>query len=470
VLWNDSRRVGPKMATASAMWLRVSSWAATWRLRASWISSAWVTSVVQTATPPPSSGSAVTFSALRCPPSEIQRVVSRRSPRLAASLAMASAPLSSDSPRLAASPASRALTAASQALLAHCTAPSAPAIQAGSARASRKAARRAALGRAVSSPGAAVRRNQARAPAARPSTDTTPFGPRASKAQGSPRSNSARSRAAWSGSARMMALTMAWASAAGRLKAAAQASRFSSPEASRARPSSITNRVESKASAEAWAAAARPSTASSRSCITRSRRSIARRCTSAHSTAQIARQTAPAVAATISSICVMQDPPESWLAHDKRGGAAGRLAKRPAGRHLRRMTFPADALAPSLDDFARIARTAFDALPDPFRQLAGEAVIRVADFAEDDVLAELGIEEAFELTGLYQGVDLSRRSVLDPLPQPSMVFLYRRPILDEWAERGNVTLGELITHVLVHEIGHHFGLSDDAIDAIEASE
>ena len=134
------------------------------------------------------------------------------------------------------------------------------------------------------------------------------------------------------------------------------------------------------------------------------------------------------------------------------------------------MTFPADALAPSLDDFARIARTAFDALPDPFRQLAGEAVIRVADFAEDDVLAELGIEEAFELTGLYQGVDLSRRSVLDPLPQPSMVFLYRRPILDEWAERGNVTLGELITHVLVHEIGHHFGLSDDDIDAIEARE
>jgi predicted Zn-dependent protease with MMP-like domain len=134
------------------------------------------------------------------------------------------------------------------------------------------------------------------------------------------------------------------------------------------------------------------------------------------------------------------------------------------------MTFPADTLAPSLDDFARIARAAFDDLPDPFRQLAGEAVIRVADFAEDDVLAELGIEEAFELTGLYQGVDLSRRSVLDPLPQPSMVFLYRRPILDEWAERGNVTLGELITHVLVHEIGHHFGLSDGDIDAIEARE
>lgn len=131
------------------------------------------------------------------------------------------------------------------------------------------------------------------------------------------------------------------------------------------------------------------------------------------------------------------------------------------------MRFPATLTAPSLDDFALLARAAFDALPNPFRDLAGETVIRVADFAEPDVLDELGIEDAFELTGLYQGVDLSRRSVLDPLPQPSMVFLYRRPILDEWAERGDTPLGELIAHVLVHEIGHHFGLSDDDIDAIE---
>lgn len=132
------------------------------------------------------------------------------------------------------------------------------------------------------------------------------------------------------------------------------------------------------------------------------------------------------------------------------------------------MSFPAALAAPSLDDFAILAKAAFDALPEPFRQLAGEAVIRVADFAETDVLNDLGIEDAFDLTGLYQGVDLSRRSVLDPLPQPSMVFLYRRPILDEWAERGDVSLEDLITHVLVHEIGHHFGLSDDDIDAVEA--
>jgi len=91
----------------------------------------------------------------------------------------------------------------------------------------------------------------------------------------------------------------------------------------------------------------------------------------------------------------------------------------------------------------------------------------VEDFAADEVLDQLGIEDAFELTGLYQGVNLAERSVLDPVVQPSQVFLYRRPILDEWAERGDVTLYELVTHVLVHEIGHHFGLSDDDIDRVE---
>ena len=124
--------------------------------------------------------------------------------------------------------------------------------------------------------------------------------------------------------------------------------------------------------------------------------------------------------------------------------------------------------APSLDDFAALGEAAFKALPDAFRQMTGELVMRVDDFPPEEVLAELGIEDGFELTGLYQGVDLGRRSVLDPEPHPSMIFLYRRPILDEWAERGDVTLGQLIAHVLVHEIGHHFGLSDDDIDRIEA--
>ena len=126
-----------------------------------------------------------------------------------------------------------------------------------------------------------------------------------------------------------------------------------------------------------------------------------------------------------------------------------------------------DRLAPSLDDFAALAKQAFDALPEGFRKLSGDIVIRVDDFPADEVLDSLGVEDPFELTGLYQGVDLGRRSVLDPGTEPSRVFLYRRPILDEWAERGDVTLGELIAHVLVDEIGHHFGLSDDDIHRIE---
>ncbi|MFN3512225.1 MAG: metallopeptidase family protein [Phenylobacterium sp.] len=126
-------------------------------------------------------------------------------------------------------------------------------------------------------------------------------------------------------------------------------------------------------------------------------------------------------------------------------------------------------LAPSLDDLAALAEQAFAALPEGFRAMTGEVIFRVDDFPPDEVLDELGIQDPFELTGLYQGVDLSRRSVFDPQPQASMVFLYRRPILDEWAERGDVTLGDLVAHVLVHEIGHHFGLSDDDIHAIEAA-
>jgi len=132
------------------------------------------------------------------------------------------------------------------------------------------------------------------------------------------------------------------------------------------------------------------------------------------------------------------------------------------------MTDWTQTTAPSLDDFAVMAEAALQSLPEGFRALAGEVEMRVADFAEDEVLDALGIEDPFELTGLYQGVDLSRRSTLGAPAGPSMVFLYRRPILDEWCERGDVALGELISHVLVHEIGHHFGLSDADIEAIEA--
>ena len=126
------------------------------------------------------------------------------------------------------------------------------------------------------------------------------------------------------------------------------------------------------------------------------------------------------------------------------------------------------AVAPSIDDFAAIADEAWGELPEQFRAMAGDVELRVADFPDEDVLDELGIEDAFELTGLYQGVDLSRRTSFDPTPHRSMVLLYRRPMLDEWCERGDVSLKELIVHVLVHEIGHHFGLSDDDIEAIES--
>jgi predicted Zn-dependent protease with MMP-like domain len=129
-----------------------------------------------------------------------------------------------------------------------------------------------------------------------------------------------------------------------------------------------------------------------------------------------------------------------------------------------------DLTAPSLDDFAALAEAALAGLPHRFRDLAEGVAFRIEDFASDGVLEELGLDDPFELTGLYQGVDLRRRSLLDPSPPMSMVLLYRRPILDEWAERGDVALGTLIGHVLVHEIGHHFGLSDADIEAVEASE
>ncbi len=125
-----------------------------------------------------------------------------------------------------------------------------------------------------------------------------------------------------------------------------------------------------------------------------------------------------------------------------------------------------DRTAPTLADFEALAAASWDRLPAQFRQLCGDLVIRVEDFALDEVLDELELESPFDLMGLYQGVSLARQSVSDVAPGPNMVFLYRRAILDYWAENED-TLGGLVTHVLVHEIGHHFGLSDDDMYGIE---
>jgi predicted Zn-dependent protease with MMP-like domain len=135
---------------------------------------------------------------------------------------------------------------------------------------------------------------------------------------------------------------------------------------------------------------------------------------------------------------------------------------------------PADPLAwrprkaPSLVEFETIAAEAYQRLPDNFRALCEGMVIRVDDFPTDEVLDELGAQTEFDLLGLFQGVGLPFRSESAPVQMPNMIWLYRRPILDYWAEHDEA-LGHIITHVLVHEIGHHFGLSDADMEAIEAS-
>ena len=124
--------------------------------------------------------------------------------------------------------------------------------------------------------------------------------------------------------------------------------------------------------------------------------------------------------------------------------------------------------APSLADIEALAAEAYARLPARFRKLCEDLIIRVEDFPAADVAKSMRLESDFDLLGLFQGVGLPFQSETVPELMPNMIWLYRRPILDYWAENED-TLSEIVTHVLVHEIGHHFGLSDEDIEAIEAS-
>jgi predicted Zn-dependent protease with MMP-like domain len=128
-----------------------------------------------------------------------------------------------------------------------------------------------------------------------------------------------------------------------------------------------------------------------------------------------------------------------------------------------------DLKSPTLADVEAIAEAAYARLPEDFRALCDGLVIKVDDFPDEETLSEMECESEFDLLGLFRGVGLAQGSASFGTGQfPNMIWLYRRPILDYWAEHDE-TIGHVVTHVLVHEIGHHFGLSDEDMEAIEAA-
>jgi predicted Zn-dependent protease with MMP-like domain len=124
-------------------------------------------------------------------------------------------------------------------------------------------------------------------------------------------------------------------------------------------------------------------------------------------------------------------------------------------------------IAPTAEEIEELARTALTRLPREFLAHLGEIVLQVEEFADTETLGALGIESEYDLTGIYEGIPLSEKSIAHSGTMPDRIRLFRSPILLEWAERGDETLEHLVTHVLVHEVGHHFGLSDEAMHALE---
>jgi predicted Zn-dependent protease with MMP-like domain len=125
------------------------------------------------------------------------------------------------------------------------------------------------------------------------------------------------------------------------------------------------------------------------------------------------------------------------------------------------------ASAPTLDDMQAIASEAFATIPDALAQHVAGVAIYVTDFPDDETMEALELESPFDLLGLYQGISLDQKSVADSLTDIDRIYLYRRPLLDYWCETGD-DLYHVVRHVLIHEIGHHFGFSDDDMEAIEA--
>ncbi|WP_168220387.1 metallopeptidase family protein [Azospirillum thermophilum] len=124
---------------------------------------------------------------------------------------------------------------------------------------------------------------------------------------------------------------------------------------------------------------------------------------------------------------------------------------------------------PSVADLERMAELALDTIPGELLAPVRNLVVHVEDFPDEDTEKEMELESPFDLLGLYRGVDMTRQSVADVRSGPDMIFLYRRPILDYWCETGE-ELPAIVRHVLIHEIGHHFGFSDEDMERIEAME